>query len=133
MNVNRSSAHGSDTMNLLHSECMKEDVTNNEILEFLQEHMVIHQELQEGLQGVKTELRSEIQGVKTELRSEIQRTKLDFIDKLDEKLGDLKGDLVVLMRKEDRKLTALVDVLRKKEVLTDDEATSVLALEPFPR
>lgn len=100
MNVNHASVSGCGMINLLHSEYMKEDVTNNEILEFLQDHMVTHEELQEGLQGVKVEL-----------RSEIQRTKLDFVDKLDEKFGDLKGDLVVLMRKEDRKLTALVDVL----------------------
>ena len=112
---------------------MGQDVSNNEILEFLQEHMVTHEELQQGLLEVKADLHSEIQEVKTELRSEIQKTKLDFIDKMDEKFSDLKGDLVVLMRKEDRKLAALVDVLRKKELLTENEASLVLALEPFPR
>lgn len=36
-------------------------------------------------------------------------------DYLDDKLADLKGDLVVLMRKEDAKLQALVDVLQKTQ------------------
>ena len=52
---------------------------------------------------------------------------------LDDKLSDLKGDLVVLMRKEDRKVSALVDVLRVKQVLSDEEAKRILTMEPFPQ
>lgn len=52
-------------------------------------------------------------------------------DYLDEKLADLRGDLVVLMRKEDTKLKILVEILRKNKVISDQEFTQVLAMEPF--
>jgi hypothetical protein len=54
-------------------------------------------------------------------------------DYLDEKLSDLKGDLVVLVRKEDRKLASLIDVLIRKSVISTDDAKHILALEPFPQ
>ena len=53
-------------------------------------------------------------------------------DYLDEKLADLRGDLVVLMRKEDAKLKTLVEILRKNKIISDQESTQVLAMEPFP-
>lgn len=54
-------------------------------------------------------------------------------DYLDEKLTDLKGDLTVLMRKEDRKLGALIELLKNKKIISDDDAKQILSLEPFPR
>lgn len=44
-------------------------------------------------------------------------------DYLDTKLADLRGDLVVLTRKEDAKVKSLVDLLKKKKVITGAEAT----------
>ncbi len=38
-------------------------------------------------------------------------------EKLDDKMADLRGDLVVLMRKEDTKLKELVDILHQKRIL----------------
>ena len=52
-------------------------------------------------------------------------------DYLDEKLSDLRGDLVVLTRKEDRKVKKLVVILRKRNLISDDEVKEVLSLEPF--
>lgn len=54
-------------------------------------------------------------------------------DYLDEKLLDLKGDLTLLLRKEDRKLGALLQRLRDKQVLSEAEVREILALEPFPQ
>lgn len=54
-------------------------------------------------------------------------------DYLDDKLADLRGDLVVLMRKEDTKLRTLVDVLKKREIISKDDAQYILSLEPFPQ
>ncbi len=42
-----------------------------------------------------------------------------------------KGDLIVLMRKEDRKLTALVGELRQRDVLDQTATHRILAMEPF--
>lgn len=52
-------------------------------------------------------------------------------DYLDDKMADLRGDLVVLTRKEDTKLRALVDILKEKSVLNIEEAKKILGMEPF--
>ena len=52
---------------------------------------------------------------------------------LDDKLANLKGDLVVLMRKEDTKLKALVGLLRDKRLISEPEAKSILTMDPFPQ
>ena len=88
---------------------------------------------------VKSELgsvQSDISSMKSELgsvQSDIGSMKSQMVTKdyLDEKLSDLRGDLVVLVRKEDRKLNALVGVLKEKSVITAGEAQQVLMLEPF--
>lgn len=54
-------------------------------------------------------------------------------DYLDEKLFNLKGDLIVMLRKEDHKTTAIVELLNKKKVFTNTEAKSILRLEPFAK
>lgn len=54
-------------------------------------------------------------------------------DYLDDKLADLKGDLVVLTRKEDNKLKALVDILAEKKVLNDEDKKRIFTMEPFPQ
>src|SRR3989339_702421 len=52
---------------------------------------------------------------------------------LDDKLADLRGDLVVLTRKEDVKVRTLVEIMKKKQLLSAEEANIILALEPFPQ
>ena len=53
-------------------------------------------------------------------------------DYLDEKLADLKGDITIELRGEDRKLAALVDILRTRQVITNDDAKQILSMKPFP-
>lgn len=50
---------------------------------------------------------------------------------LDDKIADLRGDLVVLMRKEDTKLKKLVERLRAKNVLDDADVQAIVRMEPF--
>ncbi len=54
-------------------------------------------------------------------------------DYLDDKLSDLRGDLVVLTRKEDLKVKKLVEILKKRQLLSDEEAKETLSMEPFPQ
>jgi predicted transcriptional regulator YheO len=54
-------------------------------------------------------------------------------DYLDEKLADLRGDLVVLMRKEDRKVEQIIQKLKEKRIFSDRDAQEILAMEPFPK
>jgi hypothetical protein len=53
-------------------------------------------------------------------------------DYLDDKLSDLRGDLVVLMRKEDNKLKTLIDILKVKRIISADDEKRILSMEPFP-
>ncbi|MCL5667150.1 MAG: hypothetical protein M1383_05275 [Patescibacteria group bacterium] len=69
------------------------------------------------------------------LESRVTKIEQNMVTKdyLDEKLLDLKGDLTVLIKKEDRKLLALVSVLEKNKIISTKEAKDILSLEPFPQ
>jgi len=54
-------------------------------------------------------------------------------DYLDDKLVDLRGDLVVLMRKEDTKMIKLVEILKRRAVITEAEEKEILSMEPFAK
>lgn len=66
-------------------------------------------------------------------KEDLGRQKLEILDAMDDKLADLKGDLVILMRKEDKKLLGLIDLLHKKAVITDEEVNGLVKMEPFPQ
>ena len=53
-------------------------------------------------------------------------------DYLDDKLADLRGDLVVLTRKEDGKVKELVKILQSKKVLNKSEVKRIFSMPPFP-
>lgn len=103
-------------------------VTTNEIMEFLQDHMVLKEEFN-GLRGEFTGLRDQVQ----KLEVKVNQVKLDLIDAMDEKIGALKGDLVVMMRSEDKKLNSLVHLLAERKVLDDMAVHSILTMQPFPQ
>ncbi len=63
----------------------------------------------------------------------LKQQSAELRDAMDEKNADLKGDLIILMRKEDRKLGALVTILKDKQILSEPEADQILSLEPFPK
>ena len=54
-------------------------------------------------------------------------------DHLDDKLADLRGDLVILLRKEDFKMKKLIDILKKRDLLNDAEFNEIMSMEPFPQ
>ncbi len=74
---------------------------------------------------------AEIGGIKTEITS----IKSQMVTKsyLDDKLADLRGDLVTLTRKEDTKLKATVNILADKKVLSKDDTKKIFSMEPFPQ
>ncbi|NQV12119.1 hypothetical protein HQ524_02035 [Candidatus Uhrbacteria bacterium] len=94
------------------------DVTTGDLLEFMQENMATKHDLAE---------------LGSELRGEMASMEHRILDSMDNKLGDLKGDLVVMMRKEDAKVTELIRILADKDVLSPDEANKLRSLEPFPQ
>ena len=52
-------------------------------------------------------------------------------DYLDEKLANLRSDLVLLTRKEDTKVTTLIDTLGQRKAITEQDRKYLMALEPF--
>lgn len=54
-------------------------------------------------------------------------------DYLDDKLADLRGDLVILMRKEDTKVGKLIEVLKRRKVISEAETKEILSMEPFAK
>jgi hypothetical protein len=51
---------------------------------------------------------------------------------LDDKLADLKGDLIGTLRKKDERVTKLVKTLSDKKVISKSETFEIMQLKPFP-
>ena len=51
---------------------------------------------------------------------------------LDDKIGDLKEDIVGKMRKEDEKVNFLIELLVRKAVLSKQDMAALRAIEVFP-
>jgi hypothetical protein len=88
-------------------------------------------DLTEGMNGKFNKVDSRFDKVENRLA----KVEMNMVSKeyLDEKLLSLKGDLTILMRKEDIKVRALVDLLVHKRIINSEEAGKILALEPFPQ
>jgi chromosome segregation ATPase len=107
---------------------MAQEKTITELYEFLQEHMVTKGELKGELKKLKEDLEA-----KMATKEELKKTELGLKDHIDDKLADLKGDLTILMRKEDHKLLYLVKLLKEKNVISDEEVKELINMEPFPK
>jgi len=111
-------------------------VTTNEIMDFLKENMATKNDIKD-LQGQVNEIKStmatkdDIKNMAT--KDDLGKLRSDMIDYMDKKFFDFRGDLVILARGEDKKLFFLVDLLVKKNVLSEHEAKSLAKLEPFPQ
>ncbi len=100
----------------------KDHVTTDEIMEFLKDNMVTQKEFRE----FKKYVDGRFNNVDGRFNNVVTKSYLD------DKLADLRGDLTVLMRKEDNKLRTLVEILHEKKTLSDEETRRVFVLEPFP-
>jgi hypothetical protein len=67
------------------------------------------------------------------MNSDMGTMKSDMVTKdyLDEKLADLRGDMVVLTRKEDKKVMILVDILKDRKLIDEEDVKRIQSLEPF--
>ena len=116
---------------------MNQEPTTQDILEAVQV-LSTHIDGQfTDIKGQITDIKGQITGIRgevTDIRGEVTDIRAQMVTKayLDEKFTDLRGDLTVLIRKEDHKLLELVAILKEKQVLNADDVKRVLALEPFP-
>lgn len=117
-------------------------MTTNEIMEFLQEHMVTREEFSQlatkvdGLEIKVDGLETKVDGLEIKidgLSQKINITKLDLLDAMDDKLANLKGDLIILLRKEDKKVDHLIKLLEEKSIISPQDALSLLDIRPFPQ
>ncbi|MFH0794292.1 MAG: hypothetical protein V2A74_09710 [bacterium] len=110
---------------------MTQEPTNNEILEAINEFSTKvdgrFDKVDERLGIVEKDVSS--------LKTDVGYLKSNMVtkDHLDEKLTELKGEIILIIRKEDLKLTSLVELLRKNEAVTTDGQRQILSMEPFPQ
>jgi hypothetical protein len=114
-----------------------EDASKNEILEAIGEFSNRVDEKFAAIDGKFAAIDGKfaaIDGKFAAIDSELKFIKSVMVTKdyLDDKLLDMKGDMVVMMRKEDEKVKTLVQILKQKNLLNDAEVKIILALEPFP-
>ena len=110
---------------------MEKEATNNEILEAINNFSTSIDGKISNIDGKISNMDGKISNMQSEIGwIKSNMTTKDF---LDEKLSDLRGDLVVLMRKEDTKLLKLVDILKERKLITPEDAMAVLSMEPFPK
>lgn len=103
---------------------MEKDINQNEILEAINE---FSNRVDERFAKIDGQF-SKVDGRLTKIESTMV-TK----DYLDEKLADLRGDLVVLVRKEDTKFVKLIDILKRRKIISETEEKEILSMEPFAK
>lgn len=71
----------------------------------------------------------------TGLKADVAQIKATMVTKdyLDEKMADLRGDMVVLTRKEDKKVVAIIELLVERNIIAAVDAKRILGMEPFPQ
>ncbi|MFH2104769.1 MAG: hypothetical protein ABII72_00870 [Parcubacteria group bacterium] len=77
--------------------------------------------------------KGELNSAKKDIKVEINKHKLETQDFIADKVADVKGELVLLTRKEDKKLYCLVDKLGKKKVISPRDIAQLDRMKPFPR
>lgn len=88
----------------------KNGVTTDDIMNFLVGHMA----------------------TKEELQYEIGKLRSDVIDQMNKNTLQLETTFGVMMRTEDQKVGALVNLLTNKHVISVQEAGLILKMTPFP-
>lgn len=121
-------------------------VTTDQIMDFLVENMSTKAELDDLRKEVKDDIASirkemvtkedlkfEIGEIKKVMvtKDDLGRHRSEMIDFIDKRLLNLKTDLVVIVKGEDQKPTALIELMKKKEMLTPHEAQGLLQMNPL--
>ncbi|MFH1253729.1 MAG: hypothetical protein V1664_05395 [Candidatus Uhrbacteria bacterium] len=81
------------------------------------------------------EVKADLNGVKTDLRGvrSTVNTQMVTKDYLDQKISELRGDILTTIRKEDNKLGTLTNKLAQRKILPTSDIQEILSMEPFPK
>jgi septal ring factor EnvC (AmiA/AmiB activator) len=121
---------------------MSQEITNQEILEAINIFSTSVEERFCSLEKDVSEIKNDISVLKndvSDLKNQVSdikgtiNTQMVTKDYLDNKNSDLRGDMVVLTRKEDMKFKRLVAILEKRSLITENEAKEIMSMEPFPQ
>ncbi|MGC9049129.1 MAG: hypothetical protein ACP5IX_02860 [Patescibacteria group bacterium] len=63
----------------------------------------------------------------------LNKVKLELMDHFDDKIADLRGDIVLLLRREDKRLQFLINKLREKNILEDKDVKELEEMKVFVR
>jgi hypothetical protein len=140
-----------DIIRLVYYFYMEEETTKNEILgainEFATKTEERFQKIDNNLNVLKDDVRilkddvhvlkDDVRVLKDDvivLKDDVGTLNSQMVTKayLDDKNANLRGDIITVVRKGDTKTVALMRILRKKNILTDDDMNDLLAMEPFP-
>lgn len=110
-------------------QSIHDEPTNHDILEAISAFSSHVDQRFEKLESDVGALKSDVQS----LKSDMHLVKSTMVTKnyLDEKLSDLRGDITILIRKEDTKVKALVDILCERKILSDEDKHRIFSMEPF--
>lgn len=108
-----------------------------EIVHFIKDNAATKKELEELRTELKNELKNDISSLSTEVTSlstKVARIESSMVTKsyLDEKLANIKGDNVSLIRKEDDKVNAIIEELDTQHTLPKASITTIKSHHVFP-
>ncbi len=101
-------------------EAHKEITSLNEVVDILARQM-------HGIDGRLDGIDGRLDSIEARLATTVT------MDYLDDKLADLRGDMMQVVGMENDKLLTVVDLLHKKELVTTVERQTIRLAKPFPK
>lgn len=105
---------------------IEKPLTKKDLVEFTEETLLpaVERIIDERVSKVDTKINT-LDAKVNKLDEKINTTKLDLMDFIEDKISDLRGEIILLLRKEDRRFLHLVKVLHQKQILSKDDIKSI--------
>jgi hypothetical protein len=91
--------------------------------------------MEEQFQDIREEMatKKDLADFRQEMKEDMAGFKMQMVTKpyLDNHLADVRGENVLLVRKEDAKVNAVVNVLADEDIINPPKKQEILALGPF--
>ncbi|MBU1178240.1 hypothetical protein KJ903_03385 [Patescibacteria group bacterium] len=132
----RTRAEISETNQKMDSEFIKTNQKMDSGFEKVDERL---NKIDKGFENLATMIKAGFDNVvtkdqlKEELTVELNKHRLKTQDFIEDKIADLKGELVLLTRGVDNKLFCMVDKLGQKKILGKGDTDKLASMESFPR
>lgn len=101
-----------------------------ELLRYIAHNMVTREDLEINNEELSKKIKEEIKG---EIRMEIKASEQRVMDHTTRECAKIRGDLVVLIRKEDEKVDEFVRVVATNDGISSADRLRIERLGPFPK